>query len=167
MGCAMPAHISSPVRLGRRLARALCGCVRNGLERTYTEEKTVVQREVLEVVGQRRASGRRGRLSCGYSVGAALMMRGERRGRDRLAKIELGGVRVEVEVDDCSAGDNDGEVLRFAADNPVNLALSSAQLHTYSCITSSSRPARAAGWGHANPSRRGTECLNLGRSGGF
>jgi hypothetical protein len=91
-------------------------------------------------------------------------MRGERRKRDRLAKIALGGVQVEVEVDDCSAGDNDGEVLRIAADNPVNLARSSAQLHTYSCITSSSRPARTAGWRHANPSRRRTECLNLGRS---
>lgn len=58
MGCVMPADISFPVRLGIRLARGLCGCVRDGLERTYTEEKTVVQREVLEVVGQRRASGR-------------------------------------------------------------------------------------------------------------
>ena len=37
-------------------------------------------------------------------------------------------MRVEVEVDDCSAGDNDGEVLRFAADSLVNLVLSSAQL---------------------------------------
>ena len=49
-------------------------------------------------------------------------MRGGRRERDRLAKVALSGVRVEVAVDDCSnvTGDN----------HPVNLALSSAQLHT-------------------------------------
>jgi hypothetical protein len=80
-------NMAPPCTLGSR--GALCGCVRNGLERTYTEEKTVVQREVLEVVGQRQASRRRGRLSYGYSVGAALMMRGEQRGRDWLAKIAL------------------------------------------------------------------------------